>query len=521
MPGDESIFEKALERQMRKRPVDGIDGAVQGEVCPDAELLAAYHERSLSDEEMVLWKEHIANCGRCQEVLAALETTEEISLGGEREGEFAGVTDALAGMPDKLRAAAAPNAAGKVTPLSRMSPSPAHETMSAPAQVGSSRSKKPSTRNYWVMAAGAIAAAAVLYVGLGTRLHQTPLPTVKILEKANKEEAAKPGAVEKPQLSAQNAAPQELSVERSRSVAPRVAERDQKSAGRVEDHFGAVTSDLPDAGKSGEFRQKLKAPANAGAAAGTRGDSTGQEAGVGAIAGGSLAAAAPRRPETTAKDAEKSAAASARETVVANEAAPAPVPAASQSVEVSSEAKPASAPSEKKDEETKATTITEAVTTAESGESVEVQSKKYRSNATGGALELPKARDSNLIPAPGGNVLWRVGAGGTIEQSTNAGTTWTKQSSGVADKMLRNGSAPSESVCWVVGSEGTILRTVDGGGHWMAVVSPLGPGAKKGELGGVLGVDALHATVWNARNTKQFATSDGGQTWVHVEKRQK
>jgi hypothetical protein len=55
----------------------------------------------------------------------------------------------------------------------------------------------------------------------------------------------------------------------------------------------------------------------------------------------------------------------------------------------------------------------------------------------------------------------------------------------------------------------------------MAVVSPLGPGAKKGELGGVLGVDALHATVWNARNTKQFATSDGGQTWVHVEKRQK
>ena len=90
MPADDSIFEKALERQMRKRPVDGIDGAAQSEVCPDAELLAAYHERSLGDEEMVLWKEHIANCGRCQDVLAALETTEEISL-GEREGEFAEV----------------------------------------------------------------------------------------------------------------------------------------------------------------------------------------------------------------------------------------------------------------------------------------------------------------------------------------------------------------------------------------------------------------------------------------------
>ena len=86
---------------------------------------------------------------------------------------------------------------------------------------------------------------------------------------------------------------------------------------------------------------------------------------------------------------------------------------------------------------------------------------------------------------------------------------------------MRGGSAPSNAVCWVVGSEGTILRTVDGGGHWMAVVSPLGPGAKKGELGGVLGVDALHATVWDAHNKKQFATSDGGQTWVRVEKQQK
>jgi hypothetical protein len=49
----------------------------------------------------------------------------------------------------------------------------------------------------------------------------------------------------------------------------------------------------------------------------------------------------------------------------------------------------------------------------------------------------------------------------------------------------------------------------------------LGPGAKKGELGGVLGVDALRATVWDARNTKQFTTSDGGQSWVRVEKQQK
>ena len=37
----------------------------------------------------------------------------------------------------------------------------------------------------------------------------------------------------------------------------------------------------------------------------------------------------------------------------------------------------------------------------------------------------------------------------------------------------------------------------------------------------LLSPDALHATVWDARNTRQFSTSDGGQSWVRVEKQQK
>jgi hypothetical protein len=494
MPADDSIFEKALERQMRKRPVDGIGGATQSEACPDAEMLAAYHERSLSDEELLLWKEHIANCGRCQDVLAALEMTEQISLGGQREGEFAEVTDALGGMFDRRPGVAAPNAGEKIAPFARMSATRV-SVMSAPPDTARGLYQKRMTRKYWVMAAGTIAAAAVLYVGVAALRHQTPLRTAKTVETAQTPGTANPGIAEAPQLSAQNGSPQELSTEGRSAARPSVVERNQKTPGRVGAlPSGAVRADSPSADKSENLRSKRKASADAGAAVAARGAS-------GRPAGASAAGPPPAHQEANAEDAKKSAAGSATVTVV-NEAPPAPLGAPSESVAE----KPASAPSQKKDE------------ARETAAALQVQSQ-YRAHAIGGSWELYK--ELHLIAAPGGNVVWRVGAAGTIEQSTNAGATWTKQTSGVADQTLRSGSAPSEAVCWVVGSAGTILRTVDGGGHWMAVVSPLGPGAKKGELGGVLGVDALHATVWDARNTKQFATSDGGQSWVRVEKQQK
>jgi len=36
------------------------------------------------------------------------------------------------------------------------------------------------------------------------------------------------------------------------------------------------------------------------------------------------------------------------------------------------------------------------------------------------------------------------------------------------------------------------------------------------DFGGIRATDALHATIWNARNTKSFETSDGGLTWNRV-----
>ena len=78
MPSDDRDrqLEKALARHLRS---DAIDAA-----CPDAEILAAYHERTLSLEEMAQWKQHIAGCARCQETLSLVEES-NILQGSEEE----------------------------------------------------------------------------------------------------------------------------------------------------------------------------------------------------------------------------------------------------------------------------------------------------------------------------------------------------------------------------------------------------------------------------------------------------
>src|SRR5262249_61415235 len=80
MPGEdrERIFEKALARHLRANPPSGAHA--RDAACPDADGLAAYHERMLTAEEMISWKGHIALCPRCQEILAQLEATDELPV---------------------------------------------------------------------------------------------------------------------------------------------------------------------------------------------------------------------------------------------------------------------------------------------------------------------------------------------------------------------------------------------------------------------------------------------------------
>jgi hypothetical protein len=132
--------------------------------------------------------------------------------------------------------------------------------------------------------------------------------------------------------------------------------------------------------------------------------------------------------------------------------------------------------------------------------------------AVGAATELVMVTDPTWITAPGSPAVWRAGHAGDIQFSHDGGRSWSRQPSGVLVDLL-TGSAPSDKVCWIIGRVGAILLTTDGGTHWNLISSPL-----KEDLIRIQATDSLHATVWNARGTKSYTTSDGGRTWERLPK---
>jgi len=56
--------EQALARRMGDA-LDTLERRDAGE-CPDADVIAAYHEMSLQPDEIERWESHFAVCGRCR-----------------------------------------------------------------------------------------------------------------------------------------------------------------------------------------------------------------------------------------------------------------------------------------------------------------------------------------------------------------------------------------------------------------------------------------------------------------------
>jgi hypothetical protein len=136
-----------------------------------------------------------------------------------------------------------------------------------------------------------------------------------------------------------------------------------------------------------------------------------------------------------------------------------------------------------------------------------------RSSATMDVLRLARSKSPTTITTPDQKVLWRIEAAGIVQRSTDAGSTWTLQKSGVVADLTA-GSAPSDKVCWIVGLAGTILRTTDGGAHWRKVRSPIAD-----DLSTVFAVDAQQATISatsNPKTSKTYKTIDAGHTWTSV-----
>src|SRR5580704_2421005 len=172
-------FDKALARHLRSgapaREAAKLPtlSASQGGSCPDSETLAAYHERSLLPEELNSCKEHIVGCATCQNILAQLEATDEISLlAVEREEVVAtGSEPAIAARNvEAFPAAPAPGQSQRAAGA-------------APPKKSRRALLLRGARWQWLAPAGAIAAGLLVWIALHEN-QPLALPSLKQVQVA-------------------------------------------------------------------------------------------------------------------------------------------------------------------------------------------------------------------------------------------------------------------------------------------------------------------------------------------------
>jgi hypothetical protein len=481
------MFDKALARHLRSAApageASGISSASapQSAPCPDPEILAAYHERSLLPEQLNSLKEHIVGCANCQTVLAHLEMTDVIPLRSAEEEQVL------------AQAAIAPAGAAS-------SPAPA-----ASPELRPRKSRRllrfRGARWQWLAPAGAIAAGLLVWIALHENPH-SPLPSMSENEtKMAKNQAPPPvlsGAIREPQSSAPAKPSAILTRPQAPASEPAFADGRAVSdaAKQMRKLGGAAGARSADSKTDEELRsQKDRDAVTEQMTAGNRAD---LDAKV-------LSETLRKKDDARAQN-EKLQAETAELQNAQNQ---------NQNTNYVSPKVVGPGPMGQMQSSAKTKSATAAASAAPAPSApppppAEVTGGASNYNETASLKVARAISNPGLISPPGSIAVWRVGRSGLIEFSKDGGATWSRQVSGVRSDLL-TGSAPSNQVCWIVGRVGAILLTIDGGAHWKLIPSPLAE-----DLGGVRASDALHATTWNARGTKRFETSDGGLTWKPV-----
>jgi hypothetical protein len=472
------LFEKALARQLRSEA-----GAAGDSACLDAEALAAYHERQLATEEMMLAKGHIVACARCRQILAQLEMTQGVQESLDQEH----VVIAATGAPDSL-ASVRPPTSGKV----------AHFP-----------GKKTSLLR-WAAPAGAIAAGILIWVGVREYRAEHPAMSSGVQIAENRNQAA-------PAPEAVPAAPEPRTKQKSSVNAPEDNRRQQslRRSDVLRDQAPASRSaNQPPAGADGSrpafaLRKALPRSVGEGAGAGA-GGRLGGRIGARASEAGPLAAAKPSAKKEDLDANDKIASYSyetgpePQKSEVQSLAAVGGVPAAAPPPPPASSApKAAPVPSASQTVEVTGQAVSESVEVSSSA--AQLKDEKQLALTARNVLALKSLQSA--ATSPDGKNIWRFGEHGEIAHSADGGSSWESQVAPLT-ATLTSGSAPSKKVCWIAGAAGTLLRTTDRGKHWQMVTTPIAA-----DLGGVQASDGKHAIVWDAGNRMRYETSDGGVTW--------
>ena len=493
MPSDDhdQQFDRALARHLRSASPDAA--------CPDAEILAAYHERSLSLEEMADWKAHIAACSRCQETLALLEQTESVAANDWEKGEVPAVLQAsrsLSGAKDTEKDEIA-------LPMRAASAAPAPvEIRSASKGDAQARRRVP-----WSILAptAALAAGLLVWVAVheGTNFSMKKAANVQIAE--NRESLPPPSSSApqygKAEARDEGAASLQSYTRADRKLSPALT---SPALHAQEPPMSRLAVPPSVAKEAGESESDKLAQVDAEKSFDSFQKSAGTSSGA-IVAKRAAAAASPAPKAAGARGGGPLVANQMQNQSVMQNANQAPNPAANQAADQATNQRLAE---EKKDVPQAQKQKSENPSVYSITESVEVSAAE--APIAGRNFSMLQVPDRNIIASPNKKQVWRVGPAGKIERSNDAGKTWKPQSSAVAADLL-SGSAPSDKVCWIVGKAGTLLLTTDSGKHWKQIASPISE-----DLGGVLARDAQHASIWDVPRGRTFETSDGGLTWKHV-----
>ena len=447
MPRDdrERNFENALARNLRAnapaKPQSDTAPApashsIPASDCPDAEILAAYHERLLAPEEMTSRKAHLAACLDCQEILAHLEATDEIPL--EADQHHVEPKSPIA-VPQLVHAA-------------RASSSPAARAAIATSDSRPDVPWRPDNRR-WLVLSGTLAAALLLWIAIH---ESTPRPF----------QMAKNQQQPVPELPAPAPTPP------ANSAKEKSAEKGLQVPSASKNGPVAKTDALVLDRRALQEKETLRSSPETRLAA-PRGIQLGASAGR-AGAASRVQAQAPTQDKQLTRDAalapSASATAGAADSISADQTAVTVAPSAPQ----------------------------QANREAAVRGVVAAPALRQSQTATAGAPAFHEASNSATklvqVSSPDGAVIWRLGRSGFLQLSEDSGAHWTFQKTSTVSDLLA-GSAPSSKICWIAGRDGAILRTLDGGTHWLKVSSPTSE-----DVATVFAVDNQQATITTPTN---------------------
>jgi hypothetical protein len=446
-------FERALAQHL-------CGGSAQA-MCPDAETLAAYHERNLSLDEMARWKGHISACEACQEALALVETTEN-QLAEDWQAQRVPVLESLSA-PRGLAA------------------SPEKRTAQAAASPVAILRRRPALLR-WAIPLGAVAAGVLVSIGIYEQ-RAPKMAQVSGTVVARREASATPAPMlDQPQS---KVVPPGEPQDKDLKTAERSVQKKEKTilgappprpaVGIGSGEGAGFVSAKPDYDASTNKKVATPpAPAPDLPASAALDDAVAQNAPSRAAA-----PSAPPPPAPMTYGAAAGGVAGREKARVDLKSVP---PSASQSVTVQAEEAPLN------------------------GRNNKMMMKQGVANEVvdlmGDTVSI-----NGLILTPDNRVFWKLQPAGAVQLTTDGGKDWKSLETG-ANEDLTTGFAPSSNVCWIAGRSGTLLLTKDRGTHWSRINTPIA-----GDLGGVHAADAKHASIWDATRHTSYETSDGGSTW--------